>query len=516
MTGGLQNMNLLSVLASVPIIWLVAELLLFGHKGSILKACVRTLIITVILAMVVWKMSISDITLASFEGIIMSLWPISTVIVAAVFLYDICSATGNIQYIRDSLASVSKDRRVLSLLVAWGFGGFIEGIAGFGTSIAIVASMLIALDFPPYVSATLALVANPVSSVFGSLGVQMLTLSQVTDLQASDLAIYSTYVVIPLVLLTPYILVYITGKAYNIKPIFGGIWVLEIVSAVSFAIPMYFVVKYVNEDLTGVAGAIFSLMAMVLVIGLLSRKRVSFCSVKGEKLKKQLIAWSPFILCIIFLMVTSKLFLHVNKLLSYAKITIPISVKGQSSEYVVNLLTTSTPWIFLSAFLGGKLQGLSAKQCMKILYTTIVRMWKTIITLIILLSISRIMTYSGMIKEIAILLVRLTGTTYFIAVPFLGTVGAFITGSATSANVLLGSLQVTAANELGKNPSLFMAFSIVGGTIGKMMSPQNIAVGLNAAKIAGQESRMFRELIKWYVLYLSVLIGLSIVANAIF
>lgn len=509
-------MNLLSILAPMPIIWLIVELLFFGKNGSTLRACVRTLIIAVILAVAVWKMPIRDIAVASFEGVVMSLWPISTVIVAAVFLYDICNATGNMQYIRDTLASFSKDRRVLVLLVAWGFGGFIEGIAGFGTSIAIVASMLVALEFPPYISAAIALVANPISSVFGSLGVQMLTLSQVTDLRASDLAVYSTYVVIPIVLLTPLILVYITGKAYNIKPIFGGICGLGIVSAVSFAAPMYFVVKYVNEDLTGVAGAIFSLMAMVLVISVSSRKRISFRSIKGEKLKKQLIAWSPFILCVLFLTVTSKLFLSINKLLSNAKIAIPISIGEQSSEYVVNLLTTSTLWIFLSAFLGGKLQGVSVKQCIKILYSTIVRMWKTIVTLMILLSISRIMTYSGMIKEIAISLVYLTGSAYFIAVPFLGTVGAFITGSATSANVLLGSLQVTAANELGKNPSLFMAFSIVGGTIGKMMSPQNIAVGINAAKIVGQESKMFRELIKWYILYLTVLMGLSIVANIVY
>lgn len=508
-------MNLLSILAPVPIIWLIVELLFFGRNESTLKACVRTLIIAVILAVVVWKMPIRDIASACFEGVVMSLWPISTVIVAAVFLYDICSATGNMQYISDTLASVSKDRRVLVLLVVWGFGGFIEGIAGFGTSIAIVTSMLIALDFPPHISAALALVSNPISSVFGSLGVQMLTLAQVTKLQASDLAVYSTYVVIPIVFLTPFILVYITGKAYNIKPIFSGIWGIEIVSAVSFAASMYFVVKYVNENLTGVASAIFSLMAMVLVIAVSSRKRISFRSIKGKKLKKQLIAWSPFILCVLFLTVTSKLFLPVNKLLSNVKIAIPISIGEQSTEYVVNLLTTSTLWIFLSAFFGGKLQGLSTKQCTKILYSTILRMRKTIVTLMILLSISRIMTYSGMIKEIAMSLVCLTGSAYFIAVPFLGTVGAFITGSATSANVLLGSLQVTAANELGKTPSLFMAFSIVGGTIGKMMSPQNIAVGINAAKIVGQESMMFRELIKWYILYLSVLMGLSIIANVI-
>lgn len=472
-------MNLLSILAPIPIIWLVAELLFFERDGSTLKACIRTLIIAIVLATTVWQMPIIDIAAAGYEGVIMSLWPISTVIIAAVFLYDICNSSGNIEYIRDALSSVSTDERVLVLLVAWGFGGFIEGIAGFGTSIAIVASMLVALGFDPFVSATLALVANPISSVFGSLGVQMPTLSRVTDLPAGDLALYSTYVVIPIVLLTPFILVYITGKEYKIKPIFGGIWILEIVSAISFAAPMYFVVKYVNEDLTGVAGAIFSLVAMMMVIGISSRNRISVKN--GKKIKRQLIAWSPFIWCIVLLTVTSKLFPAVYELLSYVKITIPISVGNQSSEYVMSLLNTSTPWILLSAFLGGIMQGISLRQCLKILCNSVVRMWKTVVTLMVLLSISRIMTYSGMIKEIAMSLVCLTGTAYAIVVPFLGTVGAFITGSATSSNVLLGSLQVTAANELGNNPLTFMAFSIVGGTIGKMISPQNIAVGLNAA-----------------------------------
>lgn len=157
-------MSFLFILASLPIMWLIVELLFIKKNNSTLKACVRTLIIAVILALVVWKMSLGDIMVACVEGVLMSLWPISTVIIAAVFLYNICNYTGNVVYIRDTLSSVSTDKRVLVLLVAWGFGGFIEGIAGFGTSIAIVASMLLALGFSSFTSATLALVANPVSS----------------------------------------------------------------------------------------------------------------------------------------------------------------------------------------------------------------------------------------------------------------------------------------------------------------------------------------------------------------
>lgn len=505
-------MNWLAIFASIPILWIMVELMFVKKNNSTLKSSVHTLIITIILAVSVWKMSISHVIIASFEGMVMSIWPISSVIVAAVFLYNICNYSGNIQYIRDTLSSVSTDKRVLVLLVAWGFGGFIEGIAGFGTSIAIVASMLLTLGFSPVYSALIALAANPISSVFGSLGVQMPTLSRVTGLSVSDLAIYSTYVVVPLVLLTPFVLVYITGKEYNIRPIIKEIWIFITISALSFAVSMYLVVKYVNEDLTGVAGAICSIVVMLIMTWISSgKKSSSIKNIGGEKITKQLIAWAPFILCIIFLTVTSKLFLPVNELLSHAKITIPISVGEKSSDYVINLFTTSTLWIFLSAFLGGKLQGISMKQSLKILYSTFIQMWRTIVTLILLLSISRIMTYSGMIKEIAVSLVQLTGMAYIIVVPFLGSIGGFITGSATSANVLLGNLQVVAAGELGRSPSWFMAFSIVGGTIGKMISPQNIAIGLSAVEISGQESELFKRIIVWYIVYLFVLVGMSII-----
>lgn len=500
-----------TILACVPILWIIIELLYVRKKKTTLKVSMHTLIITIILAVGVWKMPIKDVITASFEGMIMSIWPISTVIVAAVFLYNICNYSGNIIYIRDTLASVSTDKRILVLLVVWGFGGFIEGIAGFGTSIAIVASMLLALGFSPFYAALVALVANPISSVFGSLGVQMPTLSHVTGISVYDLAVYSTYVVIPLVILIPFALVHITEQTYSIRPILKKLWILEIVSGVSFAVAMYFVVRYVNADLTGVAGAIFSLIAMLLVINISMGKPVFIKEIQRETLIKQLIAWSPFILCIVFLVVTSKLFLPVNDLLSHAKIIIPIFVGNTSSEYVVNIFTVSTLWILLSAFLGGKFQGLSIKQCLKILYNTILQMWRTIITLILLLSVSRIMTYSGMIKEIALSLVQLMGTSYIIAVPILGSIGGFITGSATSANVLLGNLQVTAAEELNKNPSWFMAFSIVGGTVGKMISPQNIAIALSSAKIIGQEGELFRKTMKWYVIYIFVLVGMSIV-----
>lgn len=506
-------MNPHTLIAMLPIIFLIVALMFFSKYISTLRSCILSFIITCVLAKCFWEMPFKDIVVASAEGTIMSLWPISAVIIAAVFLYNICDSSGNIEHIRSSISSLSTDRRVLVLLVAWGFGGFIEGIAGFGTSIPIVASMLLALGFSPLVSAALALVSNPVSSVFGSLGVQMPILSQVTGIPSNTLAVLSTYVVIPIVLITPIVLVYITEKSYQTRPSFSGIWPIIIISGITFAFPMYLVVKYVNEDLTGVAGAVCSLSAMTLATIFFRAKTTP--PFERAKWKKQCISWAPFMLCIIFLLITSKIFPQVYKFLSHAKLTIHFTFSSRSSEYVVNFLTVSAPWIFLSAFLGGKIQGLKTRQCSKILCNTVVHMWKTIITLMLLLAISRIMTYSGMIDEIALALVHLTGTVYVIMVPLLATIGAFITGSATSANVLLGNLQIAAAKELGKDPSLFMAFSIVGGTIGKMISPQSIAIGLNAVEATGDEGKILWNLLRWYFLFLLILMVSSVIANCV-
>ncbi len=507
------DMSILTFLAALPILWMVIELLFNKKNNSTLKVSIHTLGITILLAMLIWKMPIKNVAISGFEGMIMSLWPISTVIISAVFLYNICDESGNIKYIRDTLSSTSSDKRILVLIVAWGFGGFIEGVAGFGTSVAIVTSMLIALGYTPFTSAILALVANPVSSVFGSMGVQMPTLSRVTEISSSDLAINSVYAVIPIVLITPFVLVYITAKSCDIKAFFKGVWFLTSVSSVSFALAMYAVAKYVNQDLTGVVGDIFSLISMLLVIRVKYTKSKHTCK-SNVLLKKQLIAWSPFIICIVLLILTSKNFSKIYNLLSYAKFSIAVPIENQPSEYSIELLTNATLWILLSSFIGGILQGLTLKKCLNVLYNTILQMWRTVITLIILLAISRIMNYSGMIEEIALSLSNLFGNQYVVLVPFIGSVGAFITGSATSANVLLGNLQVTVATELGKIPSQFMGFSIVGGTVGKMVSPQNIAIGLSTTKLSGKESEIFRIVLKWYVFYLVILIGMSVIVNS--
>lgn len=504
-------MSVLTVFAGLPIIWIVVELLFHKTNHSTLRASIRTLLLTIILAMMIWNMPMKDIVMASVEGGIMSLWPISTVIVAAVFLYNICEYSGNMKYIRETLSSASSDKKILVLLVVWGFGSFIEGIAGFGTSIAVVSSMLLALGFPPFLAALLAIVANPVSSVFGSMGVQMPTLSKVTGLSVEDLAISSTYIVIPIVFATPFLLIFIMKKEYCIKSSRDNVWGIASAGAVSFAVAMYLTVKYINTDLTGVLGAIMSLVTMFVLVWLRNKDyRDRMVELKSNIYRQQIIAWLPFILCVFLIIMASKLVAPIYEILSNFKMIFKVTVGNQTSEYTINFLTVAVPWIFFSAFIGGIVQGIPLKQCFKILYKTVCQMSRTILTLVVLLSISRIMTYSGMMKEIALAFVDLMGDWYVFAVPVLGSIGAFITGSATSSNVLLGDLQITAADALNKNPAIIMGFSIVGGTIGKMISPQNIAIGMSAAKIAGQDGIMFKKLIKYYFFYMTILAGMSI------
>lgn len=505
--NGLNSSELImGLLASAPILLLVI-VLACSKKSSTLKASVCAILLTIVLALFGWKMPASNILMASIEGAIMAIWPISVVVIAAVFLYNICNETGYIATIQQGITALSSDKQIIVLLVVWGFGSFIEGIAGFGTSIAVSATMLYSLGFPPFLAALLAIVANPISSVFGSLGVQMPTIANITDLSPESLAINSTCAVIPLIICTPFILIFLTKKGLDLKQSSTKACVLSLFSGIAFAAAMYFVAKYISSDLAGVVGALIAILVLIVGNWLITRNDHK----TSIDAKKQLIAWSPFIICLILLLVTSRINGTLYSQFSVATFSVHIPIGESVSIQNINILNNATIWIFIAGIIGGLIQKASFKTIACVFVATVKQMFKIVLTLVLLMAISRIMSHSGMIDSLANLVVSLLGFYYIATIPFLGSVGAFITGSATSANVLLGELQVTIANTLSFDPSKFMGLSIVGGTIGKMISPQNIAIGLAGVSLTDQANKMFLSLIKWYFLYLFIMTITSVI-----
>lgn len=491
-------MYLLFFLACIPIIWLMISLGKLKIPGH--KACPIAFLLTVLIGIFIWKMSILNAFTASLEGVALAVWPIIIVIIAAVFTYNLSIYTGSMEIIKKIMTTVTKDQRILVLILAWGFGGFLEAIAGFGTAVAIPASILAALGFEPVFAAIICLVANTAPTAFGAIGLPVITLSKVTGVDITQLSYAATIQLSIMIIIIPFVLVLLTGKGIKaIKGVFG----ITLVSGIAFAIPQVFVARFVGAELPAVIGSIVS---MVLTIFLAKKFYNKESSEKegGVSFKEGFMAWLPFILVFLFIIICSPLFEVIYTPLSKIKSSVLIYTGDGGAPYTFSWIVTPGVLIILATYLGGLLQGYKFKEITEIFLKTIKQMSKSAITIISIVALAKVMGYSGMIKSIADVLVAITGPYYSIIAPVIGALGTFITGSDTSANVLFGQLQVQAANAIGANPYWILAGNILGTTAGKMISPQSIAVATAATNLVGNEGKILNSALKVCVFYIVI------------
>lgn len=512
-----MNMTLAFVLALLPIIWLIIALTALKIPGF--KACTIALVIAYVLAVAVWKMPLLDSASALVEGAALALWPIIIVIIAAIFTYNVSVHTGKMEVIKKMLASVTKDKRVLVLIIAWGFGGFMEGMAGFGTAVAIPASMLLGLGFDPIFAAIVCLIANATPTAFGSIGIPTTTLAKITGLDVFGLSSDTTILLSVLILLTPFVLVYLTGKKKNA---FKGVGLITLISGLSFLIPEFLVARFLGAELPVVIGSVCSMLCTVGAAKVFGKNEIDpeFCiDVKQEEKNAKKItmgeavkAWSPFILIFVFLLATSKLIGPFNELLATVKTSANIYTGENASPYIFSWLATPGLWIILAALIGGKIQGAKLTEMLKVFVNTVKQLSKTIITIIAIMATAKIMGYSGMIASIALMLVTVTGSFYPLFSPLLGALGTFVTGSGTSASVLFGGMQLETAVALNMNQSWIVASNTAGAVIAKMISPQSIAVAVGAVGLQGKESVLLKGTIKICIIFL-IIVGIATYAG---
>ena len=246
------------VLAMLPIIWLIAAL--SGLKMAGHKACVIALVVTMALAIGYWRLNVLCTATAALEGALNALWPICLVIVAALFTYNLTLKTGAMELIKKMLAGVSRDKRVLALIIGWGFGNFMEGMAGFGTAVAIPASMLAGIGLDPMSAVLGCLVVNSTPTAFGSVGVPTVTLASVTGLEAVPLA--GSVVVIQCILtfISPFLMVCICGK--GIKAL-KGMFPTTLIASLSFTVPWFFTAQFIGPELPDIIGSICSMGCII-------------------------------------------------------------------------------------------------------------------------------------------------------------------------------------------------------------------------------------------------------------
>ena len=485
------------VLGLCPILWLIFALTVLNWPTY--KAAFGSLLISALLSIAIWQQSFLNTATAACEGFLMALWPIIVVIIAAVFTYNLSLRTRGMEIIKQMITNVSSDKRVLVLLVAWCFGGFMEGMAGFGTAIAIPASMLVALGFNPLFSCLVCLIANGVPTPFGSIGIPTVTLANLVGLENAQLAFTQTLQLAPFMILCPFLIVMATGKGFKALK---GVTLVTLGSALSFLIPQMIVAKFVGAELCVVVGSVCSLLCTILLGSKVKPNPDYEMKLEAHEkitVSKALKAWSPFIFIFIFLLSTSKLVMPVNTYLSkFASSTIIYSGENPSTM-TFTWINTPGVWIFLSAFLGGLIQKATYRDFKVVFVATLKQMSQTIITMLCVLGCAKIMGYAGMIASIASFAIAITGSFYPFFAPWIGCLGTFVTGSGTSSGVLFGAVQESAAQSLHTNPYWIVALNSLGVAAGKMLSPQSIAIALSSVDGQGQDSKLLSMILPYGV-----------------
>lgn len=464
--------------------------------GSFALSCV--------LAFAWWHLPVVQIATASLEGFLMALWLIVLVIIAAVFTYNLCVRTGAMDVIGSMITSISSDRRLLALLVAWCFGGFMEGMAGFGTAVAIPAGMLAGLGFEAVPAVLICLLANGVPTPYGSIGIPTVSVADLVGLDPLHLATVQLVQLAPFFVVIPLLIVLVAGRVAddqgNVASVaerMHGVAGVALLSGVSFVGAALVVAMFVGPELAVVVGSIVSL-ALTAALAMRTEKsghldaRFHMNIEAGEQLtaKSALSAWSCFILIFVLLLGASNLVPAVHAALAPFASHVQVYCGENPGTLTFSWINTPGVWIFLAAFVGGAIQGASPRLMGEVLVTTVKQMMPTVITMLSVLGCAKVMGYAGMISSISAFCIAVAGGLYPILAPWIGAVGAFVTGSGTSSGMLFGPIQSQAAAALGVSDYWMVALNALGVAAGKMISPQTLAIGLAAVHVRGKDAEL--------------------------
>lgn len=494
-----MNDYMLFAIAMIPVLWLIVSLGVLKMPAH--KTCSFTVILTLAIAIICWRMKFIDGITATVEGMAIALWPILLVIVAALFTYNLAVETKTMDVIKKMLSSITTDKRIQVLILAWGFGGFLEAVAGYGTAVAIPASILASLGFNPLFAAVICLLANTVPTAFGALGIPVTTLATVTGLEVVHLSYVTSIQLAGFIVLIPFLLVILTEK--SIKALKGVVGI-TLVSGITFAVPQIFIAKYLGADLPALVASICSMACTILMAKAMNKEKVE---TKEDKigLKEGILAWLPYILLCGLILIASPLVPSINSLLAKASSNIHIYTGDATSTTAFSWINTPGMMILIATFIAGLIQKLKFTYMLDVLKRTVIQLKTSFITIMSIVAISKIMSHSGMTSSISFGLCAITGSFYPLIAPLLGAIGTFVTGSDTSANILFGALQTEAAKSLSIDPYWIAAANTAGATAGKMISPQSIAIATSATGLIGSEGKILSTTVKYCLGYVIIL-----------
>lgn len=536
------NLGLTALVAVIPILYFFWALAIKRMKGYI--AGLTTLLIALILAIAAFGMPAQLAVMSATHGAVYGIIPIGWIIISSVFLYKLTVKTGQFDIIRNSIISITEDRRLQALLVAFSFGAFLEGAAGFGAPVAISAALLVGLGFNPLYAAGLCLIANTAPVAFGAIGAPILALEGPTGIPAIEISKMVGRQLPFLSIFIPFYLIVIMAgfkKALEVMPAI-------LVTGITFSVTQFLSSNYLGPELPDILSALVSILALGVFLKFWKPKTIYRFSAEQELASTLAVnepdedqahtggqifkAWSPFVILTVIISIWgipvvkqaltghyegSNLFLTGLNSIGQVFTFIPnvpllnnkvIDVDGDavSAFYKLEFLGAAGTAVLIAAIITKFVFRISWRDWLLTFAETLNELKFPIITIASVVGYAYVTNASGMSTAMGMILAK-TGVLFPFFSPILGWLGVFITGSDTSSNLLFGNMQQVTANSIGMDPVLAVSANSSGGVTGKMISPQSIAVACAAVGLAGKESELFRFTIK-HSIFLVILIGI--------
>jgi lactate permease len=531
------NMVLSTLLGALPVVVMLVGLGFLHLKAHL--AAAAGLVAALAIAIFVYSMPAGMAGRAALLGGLTGLLPIGWIVLNIIFLHQLTEQNGSFKVLQDSIAGITQDRRLQLLLIAFAFGAFFEGAAGFGTPVAVTAAILIGLGFSPLAASGLSLIANTAPVAYGALGTPVITLAKVHgyDLMAVSAMIGRQLPFFSL--LVPFWLIW----AFAGRKAMLEIWPAILVTGLSFAIPQFLVSNFIGPELVDVIAAMCSMLSLVLFLRVWQPKTLwTTVSLKGHETDggtarpvtaptrhptaDVIRAWTPWAILTVFVFIWGlpavKTFFNgiyapsfpIEGLHQMVEKMPPVVSKPtkEAAVYVFGLLSATGTGILLSALVGGLVMGYGIPALVRTFGKTIWLVRYSLLTIVLMLALGTLTRYSGTDTTLGLAFAN-TGMLY----PFFGTLmgwlGVALTGSDTASNVLFGGMQKVAAEQLGLSPNLMGAANSAGGVMGKMIDAQSIVVASTATRWFDHEGDILRYVF-FHSIALACLVGVLITMQA--
>jgi lactate permease len=534
-----------ALVAATPLASLFVMLGVFRVKAHI--ASLVSLGLSVFLAVAMWGMPVLQAASGTLEGAVYGLFPILWILVNALWVYRLSVVTGWFEVLGDRIRSVSNDQRVLAILIAFAFGALLESLAGFGAPVAISAAMLMAAGMAPMKSAVVSLLANTAPVAFGAMAAPIITLSAVTGLDIDQLSQMAGRQTPFIAVLVPFVLVFLVDGQRGLRET----WPVALVAGLTFAVAQFVTANFIAVEITDIVAAVLTVAA---VLGMMrvwkpaqelgfepsassdpaveggsdggsdssaiaaagntqTIERVD--TVRTTSSRLTLGAVAPYLIIIAVFSVSQLPFVkhwlleHGSWIFEWPGLDV-VTQDGEpvgATTFKLDHVKATGTLLLLSGVLFAACYRISPKRMLVAYRDTLVQLRFTAVTVVSVLALAFVMNLSGMTASLGFALAS-TGALFAVVSPFIGWLGVAITGSDTSSNSLFGVLQVTAATQTGLDPVLMASANSSAGVLGKMLSPQNLAVAAAAVGLAGREGDIFRRLVLWSLGLLVVFTGL--------